>query len=200
MSSNVQGDGSVSSGLLVIISGPSGVGKSTICRSLVDRVGAELSISATTRAAGANEVEGRDYFFLSEQKFKERLKKGEFLEHAEVFGHWYGTLAEPVKQALQTGQIVVLEIDVNGAKQIRQNFDRARMFLILPPEPATLSERLSSRKRDAEAVIADRLAKADGEIRFARESGCYDHTIVNDNLEEAIDQIVTLINQEKDKA
>ena len=200
MSSNLQDEGSVAGGLLVVISGPSGVGKTTICRSLVDRLGAKLSISATTRPAGVKEVDGQDYFFLSEQQFKERLAKGEFLEHAEVFGHWYGTLAEPVRQALQAGQIVVLEIDVNGAKQIQQSFDGARMFLILPPEPATLSDRLSTRKRDAKKVIADRLAKADGEIRFARESGCYDYTIVNDNLEEAIDQIVTLINQEKEKA
>ncbi len=200
MSSNLQEEGSVAGGLLVVISGPSGVGKTTICRSLVDRLGAKLSISATTRPAGVKEVDRQDYFFLSEQEFKERLAKGEFLEHAEVFGHWYGTLAEPVRQALQAGQIVVLEIDVNGAKQIRQSFAGARMFLILPPEQTTLSERLSTRKRDAKIVIADRLAKADGEIRFARESGCYDYTIVNDSLEEAIDQIVTLINQEKDKA
>ena len=184
-------------GLLVVISGPSGVGKTTICHALVDRLGAQLSVSATTRPAGSGERNGEDYLFLSAQQFKQHLDDGDFLEHAQVFGHAYGTLAKPVMEALQAGKIVVLEIDVNGAKQIRQRFDRAKMFLILPPAPASLSDRLNTRRRDARTVIAERLAKADGEVRFARESGCYDYTIVNDNLEEAINQIVTIINQEK---
>jgi len=186
-------------GLLVVISGPSGVGKTTICRALVDRLGAQLSVSATTRPGGSGERNGEDYLFLSEQQFKEHLDKGDFLEQAEVFGHSYGTLAKPVIKALQAGRIVALEIDVNGAKQIRRRFDRAKMFLILPPAPGSLSDRLNSRRRDAASIIAERLAKADGEVRFARESGCYDYTIVNDNLEEAINQIITIINQEKEK-
>ena len=192
-------------GLLVVISGPSGVGKTTICRALVDQLGAQLSVSATTRPAGSGERNGEDYLFLSAQQFKQHLDKGDFLEHAEVFGHSYGTLTGPVMEALQAGRIVVLEIDVNGAKQIRQRFDRAKMFFILPPAPASLSDRLNTRRRDARTVIAERLAKADGEVRFARESGCYDYTIVNDNLEDAINQIVTIIskrcfaNQEKEK-
>ena len=186
-------------GLLVVISGPSGVGKTTICRALVDRLGAQLSVSATTRPAGSGERNGEDYLFLSEQQFKEHLDKGDFLEQAEVFGHSYGTLAKPVMKALQAGRIVALEIDVNGAKQIRRRFDRAKMFLILPPAPGSLSDRLNSRRRDAASIIAERLSKADGEVRFARESGCYDYTIVNDNLEEAINQIITIINQEKEK-
>ncbi len=205
MSSNLQPASPVTTGLLVVISGPSGVGKSTICRALVDRLGAQLSVSATTRPVGSGERNGKDYFFLSEQQFKQHLDNADFLEHAQVFGHYYGTLAGPVIEALQAGRIVVLEIDVNGAKQIRQRFDRAKMFLILPPAPASLSDRLNTRRRDAQTVIAERLAKADGEVRFARESGCYDYTIVNDNLEEAINQIVTIIskrcfaNQEKEK-
>ncbi len=187
-------------GLLVVISGPSGVGKTTICHALVDRLGAQLSVSATTRPAGSGERNGEDYLFLSAQQFKQHLDDGDFLEHAQVFGHSYGTLTGPVMEALQAGRIVVLEIDVNGAKQIHQRFDRAKMFLILPPAPASLSDRLNTRRRDARTVIAERLAKADGEVRFARESGCYDYTIVNDNLEEAINQIVTIINQEKEKS
>ncbi len=187
-------------GLLVVISGPSGVGKTTICRALVERLGAQLSVSATTRPASSKERDGEDYIFLSDQQFKQHLDNGDFLEHAQVFGHSYGTLTKPVTEALQTGQIVVLEIDVNGAKQIRQRFDQAKMFLILPPAPGSLSDRLNTRQRDDQTVIAERLAKADGEIRFARESGCYDHTIVNDNLEEAINQVVTIINQEKERS
>ena len=187
-------------GLLVVISGPSGVGKTTICHALVDRLGAQLSVSVTTRPAGPGEQNGEAYLFLSDQQFKQHLDDGDFLEHAQVFGHSYGTLTKPVTQALQAGKIVVLEIDVNGAKQIRQRFDQAKMFLILPPAPDTLSDRLNTRQRDAQTVIAERLAKADGEIRFARESGCYDYTIVNDNLEEAINQIVTIINQKKEKS
>ena len=187
-------------GLLVVISGPSGVGKTTICHALVERVAAQLSVSATTRPASSKERNGKDYLFLSDQQFKQHLDDGDFLEHAQVFGHSYGTLTKPVTEALQAGRIVVLEIDVNGAKQIHQRFDQAKMFLILPPAPASLSDRLNTRQRDDQTVIAERLAKADGEIRFARESGCYDYTIVNDNLEEAINQIVTIINQEKEKS
>lgn len=186
-------------GLLVVISGPSGVGKTTICHALVDRLGAQPSISTTTRPAGSEERNGQDYLFLSQQQFEQHLAAGDFLEHAQVFGHSYGTLTEPVMEALQAGRIVILEIDVNGAKQIRQRFDRAIMFFILPPAPASLSDRLNTRQRDAKTVIAERLAKADGEVRFARESECYDHIIVNDDLEEAIQQIVSIINQEKEK-
>jgi guanylate kinase len=159
-----------------------------------------LSISATTRSPGQGERDGQDYFFLSNQEFAQRLSENEFLEHAQVFGHRYGTLAQPVMGSLSAGRIVVLEIDVNGAKQVRQRFQRALMFLILPPAPGTLDRRLNDRGRDAQTVIADRLAKADGEIRFALESKCYDHTIVNDNLEEAINSIVTVIKQEREKA
>jgi guanylate kinase len=187
-------------GLLVVISGPSGVGKTTICHALVDRLGAQLSVSATTRPAGSGEQNGEAYLFLSEQQFKQHLDDGDFLEHAQVFGYSYGTLTTPVVEALQAGQIVVLEIDVNGAKQIRQRFDWAKMFFILPPAPDILSDRLNTRQRDAQTVIAERLSKADGEIRFAQESGCYDYTIVNDNLEEAIKQVVTIINQVKEKS
>ncbi|NIA06742.1 MAG: guanylate kinase [Actinobacteria bacterium] len=189
-----------SQGLLIVVSGPSGVGKTTICRALVERLGAELSISTTTRPPGQGERDGQDYFFLSPQEFQKRLSRNEFLEYAEVFGHLYGTLAKPVLDSLSAGRIVVLEIDVNGAKQVRQRFERALMFLILPPAPGTLGHRLNNRGRDAGAVIAERLAKADGEIRFALESKCYDHTIVNDDLEEAIDRIVTVIKQEREKA
>ncbi len=187
-------------GLLVVISGPSGVGKTTICHALVDRLRAQLSVSVTTRPAGPGEQNGEAYLFLSDQQFKQHLDDGDFLEHAQVFGHSYGTLTKPVTGALQAGKIVVLEIDVNGAKQIRKHFDRAKMFLILPPATDALSERLNTRQRDAQTVIAERLSKADGEIRFARESGCYDYTIVNDNLEEAIKQVVTIINQVKEKS
>ena len=190
-------------GLLVVISGPSGVGKTTICHALVDRLGAQLSVSVTTRPAGPGEQNGEAYLFLSDQQFKQHLDDGDFLEHAQVFGHSYGTLTKPVTQALQAGKIVVLEIDVNGAKQIRKHFDRAKMFLILPPATDALdalSDRLNTRQRDAQTVIAERLSKADGEIRFARESECYDYTIVNDNLEEAINQVATIINQVKEKS
>ena len=198
--SNKQSSAAGSGGLLVVVSGPSGVGKTTICRALVDRLDAELSVSATTRPPGQGERDGQDYFFLSPQEFEQRLSENEFLEHAEVFGHLYGTLAQPVIDSLAAGRIVVLEIDVNGAKQVRQRFDRALMFLILPPAPGTLGQRLNHRRRDAKDVIADRLAKSDGEIRFALESKCYDHTIVNDDLAEAIDRIVTVIKQEREKA
>ena len=189
-----------SKGLLVVVSGPSGVGKTTICRALVEKLDAQLSISATTRSPGQGERDGKDYFFLSPQKFQQHLSNDDFLEHAEVFGNLYGTLAQPVKDALDAGRIVVLEIDVNGARQVRQRFPQAVMFLVLPPAPGTLGHRLNNRGRDEQAVIADRLAKSDGEICFALESKCYDHTIVNDDLDQAINAIVTVIKQERKKA
>lgn len=101
-------------GKLVVISGPSGVGKSTICRQAAERLGAVLSVSATTRPRGASEVDGRDYYFLTRQEFQRRIAAGEFLEYAEVFGNYYGTPRRPVEQAIAEGKIVILEIDVQG--------------------------------------------------------------------------------------
>ncbi|NNF43826.1 MAG: guanylate kinase [Phycisphaerales bacterium] len=173
-------------GLLVVISGPSGVGKTTIVRAVKDRLGGMFSVSATTRPRTEMERHGVDYYFLSEEEFVGMLERGELLEHAEVFGrHWYGTPRRPVVEALAAGRLVILEIDVQGALQVKQGAPDAFMVFIEPPDEETLLARLRARGRDDEDAIARRFAEARSEIALARESGRYDVFIVNDDLERA---------------
>jgi len=188
-------------GRLFVVSGPSGSGKSTLCREAVKHTGACLSVSATTRTPGPQEVEGKDYYFLSEPEFLAQARRGKFLEYAKVFDHYYGTPAEPVRQLLRQGQTVVLEIDVQGAAQVFAQLAEAQGILILPPHEGELRRRLCGRGRDDTHTIDKRLAKAKGEIEQARLSGCYQHTIINDELPRAIEQLVQIIGPtEKSKS
>lgn len=182
-------------GRLFVISGPSGSGKSTLARMAVERTGVKLSISATTRAKGDDEVDGRDYYFLSEAEFLQKIETGEFLEYARVFDNYYGTPRGSVAEQLEQGQIVVLEIDVQGAGQVFEKFSPAEVegILILPPSDEELRRRLESRGRDDDETIDKRLAKAQWEIKKAGASGNYGHTIVNDDLEKAADELVELL-------
>ena len=133
-------------GQLIIISGPSGVGKSTICRRLVQEYdNVCLSVSVTTRPKADNEVEGRDYFFLSPDEFQKRIEQGRFLEYAEVFGNMYGTLKENVDKAVAEGKTIILEIDVQGALQVKEKYPDAKMIFILPPTQKDLVERMNGR-------------------------------------------------------
>ncbi len=186
-------------GVLVVISGPSGVGKSTICSRLVERLGARLSISATTRKPGKNEVDGRNYYFLTRQEFESRLAAGDFLEHAEYLGNLYGTPAGAVREALAAGQDVILEIEVQGGIQVARKFPQAVMIYVLPSDSQVLIDRIQGRGRDKQEVISQRLANANGEIAFARESGVYNYFVVNDLLDETIDEIVGIIGKERQK-
>ena len=176
-----------------MVSGPSGSGKSTLCRRLVERTGVRVSVSATTRPRSATEVDGKDYYFLSEDEFRRKITAGELLEYAEVFGHYYGTPAEPVRQMLDGGETVVLEIDVQGAAQVFERFDEAEGVLVLPPNEEELKRRLNDRGRDEAAVIAKRLAKGHKEIEEAKGSGKYEHVIINDDLEQAVSEAVALL-------
>jgi guanylate kinase len=184
-------------GVLVVVSGPSGVGKSTICARLVDRLGARLSISATTRPKGRNEIDGKNYYFLTRPEFERKLAAGEFLEHAEYLGNRYGTPATPVRESLALGQDVILEIEVQGGVQVARQFPEAVMVYILPTDAQALVDRIQGRGRDRQEVIAERLANANGEIAFARESGVYRHFVVNDQLDEAVAEIAGLIERER---
>ncbi len=181
-------------GRLLILSGPSGSGKSTLCREAIPRSGAVLSVSATTRPPGKQEEEGVDYYFLSKPEFQKKIEAGEFLEHAEVFGHYYGTPAEAVRKKLKEGKTVVLEIDVQGAMQVFEKFPRAEGILILPPTMEVLKQRLLDRRREDEKTIQGRLAKARWEIEQARSSGRYRYELVNDDLRHTIDRLTAILN------
>jgi len=153
-----------SKGKIVIVSGPSGVGKSTICKQIVKRLNnAYLSISVTTRPKGPTEVDGREYWFVSEKEFRERVDKGMLLEHAEVFGNSYGTPKDKVEEALASGRIVILEIDVQGARQVKAIFPDAVMIFILPPTAKVLAERIGRRGREDTRAAEQRLEGASDE-------------------------------------
>jgi guanylate kinase len=181
-------------GKVIIVSGPSGVGKSTICRDVVRRLGnAYLSVSMTTRPRGPGEQNGRDYWFVSEAEFRRRIEDGLFLEYAEVFGHLYGTPKDKVDEALAAGQVVILEIDVQGGTQAQPVYPGAAMVFILPPSEKTLAERLGRRGRDDEQVVETRLGGAGTEIAAAWQY--YDNMVINEDLEQAINEVLHIIER-----
>lgn len=185
------------SGLLVVISGPSGVGKSTITRALVERLNARFSISMTTRAKTTGETDGVDYHFVDEARFRQAIDNDDLLEHAQVFGNWYGTPRKPIDEAVARGELIVLEIDVEGAIQVRERCPQAFEIFILPPSEDVLLQRLRDRKREGEEAIQKRFAEAQREMARARECGAYDAFVVNDDLETAIATVVDLVQQRR---
>lgn len=183
-------------GQLVIISGPSGVGKSTVCRRLVERLDAFLSVSATTRHPRENEIDGQDYIFMSRPDFEDQLRRGGFLEHAQVYGgNYYGTPAEPVREQLAAGRVVILEIEIEGTIQVMEKYPQAISIYILAPSPVDQQSRLVGRKADSREAIAERLSKADGEIRWASECGAYKHFVVNDIIDETVQAIIRIVRE-----
>jgi guanylate kinase len=174
-------------GRLIVLTGPSGVGKGTLLRSLLQRH-PELyfSVSATTRAPREGEIDGKHYYFVSRTQFAEMVKNGELLEWAEFAGNCYGTPRKPVEAQIATGKSVILEIELEGARQIRQSFPSALRIFILPPSEAELERRIRNRGQDSEEAIARRLRRAKEEIDAANE---FDIQIVNDNLETALARI-----------
>ncbi|BAB77630.1 guanylate kinase [Anabaena sp. FACHB-709] len=175
------------SGKLIILTGPSGVGKGTLMRSLLQRH-PELyySVSATTRPPRPGEVNGESYYFVSRSKFEELIAQGEFLESAEFAGNYYGTPREAVLNQVQSGKLVVLEIELAGARQIRTSFPEALSIFILPPSFEELENRIRGRGQDSEEAIARRLQRAKEEIQAADE---FDIQIVNDDFEAALQAI-----------
>ena len=185
-----------SGGRVVVITGPSGVGKSTIVREVLKRTGAAFSVSVTTRPQRPAETDGREYRFVDRPAFEAMARCGEFLEWAEVFGELYGTPAAPVREALARGKTMVLEIDVEGGRQVHDEMPDATYVLIRPPGERSLTERLARRGSETPANMQIRLGKAAEEIAAARALGVYNHEIVNDNLKTAIRQLVDIVNQE----
>jgi len=185
-------------GKVVIVSGPSGVGKSTICKEIGKRMdNAYLSVSMTTRPKSKTEVNGQDYWFVSEGEFQERIDKGLLLEHARVFGHFYGTPKDKVTEALAKGKIVILEIDVQGAIQAKAVFPDAVMIFILPPSAKTLAERLNHRGRDTADAAEIRLNGASDEIAAAWQH--YKHMVINEDLQQAVNECVQIITDKKNE-
>lgn len=184
-------------GRVMVISGPSGVGKSTICHRLCKLLNGEFSVSVTTRKPRPGETNARDYHYISPEEFVLLRDNGGLLEWAEVYGNMYGTPAAPVEKAIANGKTIILEIDIQGCIQVRKKRPDAFAVFVLPPSSDEQRRRIEGRKTDAETVIAARLAKADGEVRYAIESGCYDQFIINDDLEKTVEQIAALCAKEQ---
>ncbi|MEM7320447.1 MAG: guanylate kinase [Pseudomonadota bacterium] len=184
-------------GLLIILSSPSGAGKSTLARRLRDWDSSiAFSISATTRAARPGEIDGRDYHFMSEDVFKQSVAEGGMLEHAHVFGNFYGSPAEPVRKAINAGSDVLFDVDWQGEIQIR-NSDlgkHALSIFILPPSIRELRRRLETRAQDSEDVIGKRMFKSWDEISHW---GYYEYVLINDDLNETEERLKTIVSAER---
>jgi guanylate kinase len=180
-------------GTMLVVSGPSGSGKSTICKRILADPRVEFSVSATTRAPRAGEVDGRDYHFMDKARFRAEIERGAFIEWAEVHGNLYGTPRGPMERALAAGQVFLLEIDVQGGAQLKALGLPGVYVFIAPPDMDSLRERLLHRGTDAPEVIERRLAKAQEEMR-ARER--YDHVVVNEDLERTVAEVRRLAGLE----
>ena len=185
-------------GQLVIVSGPSGVGKTTVAKELVESGTMERVVTATTRARRDDERDGVDYYFLTKKDFESKIENGEFLEFAEVHGNLYGTPREPVELGVADGKTLLLTIDVQGARQIRDgpgDLPVVTIFL-LPPSEAELDRRLESRGSETEENLRTRRETAQQELK---EKNAYDHLVVNDTLSSAVGEILELVNRSPQK-
>lgn len=181
-------------GMLLIFSGPSGSGKDTILDELKKLDGnIQISVSATTRAARENEIDGVHYFFVNEKDFVGKLEHGKILEHNYYSGYYYGTPKEPVDNWLKEGKTVILKIDVNGAANIKKIYPDAVSIFVIPPTMEILENRLRRRKTDSEEDIIKRLNTAKDEIKRCPE---YDYVVINDELDVAVNDVATIIKAE----
>jgi guanylate kinase len=186
-------------GILFVLSSPSGAGKTTLSRKLLtEDAGFTLSISATTRKPRPAEIEGKDYYFVTQQQFNKMVAARQMLEHAHVFGHSYGTPRAPVEDAIQGGRDVLFDVDWQGAQQLR-NSDLGSLVVtvfILPPSIAALEERLRGRAQDSDTVIAGRMVRARDEISHWAE---YDYVLINDDLATCYSRIETIVGAERQR-
>lgn len=182
-------------GLLVIVSGPAGVGKGTLCRALLKQwPELEYSVSVTTRKARPSENEGKEYYFRSKEQFREMIEEEEFLEWAEFCGNYYGTPLFHVENMLKRGKTIVLEIDVQGAKQVKEKFPKGVFIFIVPPSFEILSKRLYGRGTETEDIIKRRLDKAAQELEMMQD---YDYAVVNDQVTDAVEKLKSIVIAEK---
>lgn len=181
-------------GCLFIISAPSGTGKTSLVRALLQSdLNLSLSISHTTRPPRSGEVNGRDYHFVDEETFRQMLRNGEFVESAEVYGNLYGTSQKWIDRAIASGQDILLEIDCQGAKQIQQILPESIGIFILPPSADTLATRLKTRAQDNPGIIEKRLVAAREEVGHITE---FDYVIINDKLEDALNDLICIVRAE----
>lgn len=184
----------VKTGLLFIISAPSGTGKTSLVREILAiEPNLKLSVSHTSRPPRSQEVNGRDYHFVSEKTFRQMLMQGEFLESAEVYGNFYGTSQRWINETMAAGHNILLEIDCQGAEQVRRAFPQAIGIFILPPSAETLAERLNKRGQDDSVVIERRLAAVREEVRHVCE---FDYVIINQQLKDAINDLSCIIRSQ----
>jgi guanylate kinase len=182
---------------LIIISSPSGAGKSTICKMIIHNDPLiKLSISATTRIKRPDEIPGQHYYFVSKDEFNQMKNNDEFLESAEVFNNFYGTPKKPVNDALKNGHCILFDIDWQGARQIRQNYDNNQIIsiFILPPSLQELERRLRARAQDPEDIVQERMRKACNEISHYNE---YDYFLINDDLNNSYNKIKAIIEAKR---
>jgi guanylate kinase len=178
-------------GRLYVVSAPSGAGKTSLLKALMAREPAiQFSVSYTTRKPRANEIAGRDYHFVSIERFKEMEANDEFLEYAQVFDNFYGTGVRAVQEALANGEQLLLEIDWQGAQQVRKRIPEARSIFILPPSRGALEHRLKARSTDSEEVIQRRLKDAAADIGHWKE---FDYVVINDNFDQAIEDLQAIV-------
>ena len=180
-------------GKLIVISAPSGTGKTTLVKRLLKRESnMTASVSFTTRTKRENEIEGIDYYFIDESKFKQMIEMDEFLEYATVFGNYYGTQRKVVSNNLQKGMNVILEIDWQGAQQIKKNMPDCVMIFLIPPSKDVLLARLKNRGTDSDKEIENRFNQA---VLDLNESTVFDHVLVNDQIDEAADNVLQCIQE-----
>lgn len=183
-------------GLLIVVSGPSGTGKGTICRRIIEEVdNIKLSVSMTSRKRRENELAGKDYYFVTKKEFEERIKNNEFLEYAIVHSNeYYGTPKAKIEDNLNKGISVILEIDIQGALKVKELIKDAIFIFIMPPSMGILKERLTNRHTETEDKILERFKTAYKEINEYKK---YNYVVVNDNLDEAVDKVKAIILSEK---
>ncbi|MHC1721281.1 MAG: guanylate kinase [Clostridiaceae bacterium] len=181
-------------GLLIVISGPSGAGKGTICKALLKRKDLWLSVSATTREPRNGEVDGVNYCFMSTEEFIDKINKDDFFEYAEVYGSYYGTPKWKALEAIYSGKDVVLEIDIQGALKVKQKYPEGIFIFILPPSMEELRQRIINRGTETEESLMRRFKSAYNEINYISK---YNYAVVNDTVEEAVDKIEAILTAEK---
>lgn len=181
-------------GLLLVISGPSGAGKGTICKALIEKNSFWISVSATTRLPRQGEVEGKSYYFTSKEDFLERIERKDFLEYAEVYGNFYGTPKSKVIQMLEDGNDVILEIDIQGALKVKEAFKEGIFIFILPPSMEELKQRIIRRGSETRESLMTRFKSAYKEINYVSK---YSYAVVNDTVEEAVKKIESIVVAER---